>query len=118
MFKKILATLVMAHAAWAFAAVDANKGSAADLIEIKGIGPATAERIIDARKQGNFKNWDDFIARTKGVAATSAGKMSDAGLTVNGQSYKPGASTKPTSPQSVDKTTKPAQTTGKSKEKS
>jgi len=56
---------------------------------IKGVGPALSGRIIDARKQGgDFKNWDDFMARVKGMKAKSAAKLSAEGLTVNGESFK------------------------------
>ena len=100
------------------AAVDVNKASHSDLQEVKGIGPATATRIMDARKQGPFKNWDDLIARVKGIATTSATKLSDEGLTVNGQAYKQAG--KPTAkPASTnEKTVKPSQTASKKQEKS
>lgn len=74
MFKKILVFVAMLYAAVCFAAVDVNKASAAELDGIKGIGPAISARIIDERKKGNFKDWDDFISRVKGVGEVSAGK--------------------------------------------
>ena len=88
MFKKILAATAMLFAFASFAAVDANKGTAADLDGLKGVGPAMSGRIIDARKQGAFKDWGDFMARVKGVKAKSAAKLSAEGLTVNGQGFK------------------------------
>ncbi|WP_286997019.1 MULTISPECIES: ComEA family DNA-binding protein [Comamonas] len=118
MIKKLIAICLAFYAALAMAAVDVNKASHSDLQEVKGIGPATATRIMDARKQGPFKNWDDLIARVKGIAATSANKLSDEGLTVNGQAYKQGgkSATKPAG--NNEKTAKPAQTAGKKQEKS
>lgn len=118
MFKKLIAVLLAFYAAVAMAAVDVNKASHADLVEVKGIGPATATRILDARKQGPFKNWEDLIARVKGIGANSAAKFSEDGLTVSGQGYKPAnkPSTKQTS--TNEKTAKPAQTAGKKQEKS
>lgn len=91
MLKKILALLAMLYfAAAAFAAVDVNKATAAELDSVKGIGPATSKTIVDERKKGgDFKSWDDFIARTKGIGETKAGNLSREGLTVNGQSYQP-----------------------------
>jgi competence protein ComEA len=91
MLKKILALLAMLYfAAAAFAAVDVNKASPAELDGVKGIGPATSKTIVDERKKGgDFKSWDDFIARTKGIGETKAANLSREGLTVNGQSYKP-----------------------------
>lgn len=56
MLKKILATTAMLFAAASFAAVDVNKGSAGEIDEIKGVGPAMSQRIIDARKDGEFKS--------------------------------------------------------------
>lgn len=88
MLKKILAFALALYSALAMAAMDLNKASHAELVEVKGIGPATATRIMDARKQGAFKNWEDFIQRVKGIAENSAAKLSAEGLTVNGQPYK------------------------------
>jgi len=88
MIKRLLASLLAFLSFAVFAAVDANKGSAAELDSIKGIGPTISSRIIDERKKGDFKDWADFISRVKGVGEASAVKMSDAGLTVNGQPFK------------------------------
>jgi len=93
MFKKILATLAMLVAATAFAAVDANKGSAADLDALKGVGPALSKRIVDARTQSEFKDWNDLMSRVKGVKTKSATKLSAEGMTVNGQSFGSAAAT-------------------------
>ena len=77
MLKKILAIVAMLYAAVAFAAVDVNKATAAELDGIKGIGPGTSTKILDERKKGNFKDWNDFIARVKGVGEGTAAKFSD-----------------------------------------
>ena len=88
MLKKILAVLAMLYAAASFAAVDVNKATAAELDAVKGIGPATSKTIVDERKKhGDFKSWDDFISRVKGVGDGNARKFSADGLTVNGQAY-------------------------------
>ncbi len=94
MWKRILAVLLMFCAAAAMAAVDANKATEAQLDSVKGIGPATTKLIMAERKKGDFKNWQDFIARVKGVGESRAAKLSDEGLTVNGMSYKVAAATK------------------------
>lgn len=88
MFKKfsILVALWMWLAA-AFAAVDANQASAQELAQVKGIGPATAERIVEERAQGDFKDWEDFIQRVKGVGEKKAGSLSEEGLTIGGEPY-------------------------------
>ena len=95
MLKKIAAGLAaMVLAVASFAAVDANKGSAADLDGLKGVGPAMSKRIIDARKQSEFKDWSDLMSRVKGVKAKTAAKLSAEGLTVNGEGFKDGAAVK------------------------
>lgn len=71
----------------AFAAVDANKATQAELDSVKGIGPVTSRLIMAERKKGEFKNWDDFIARVKGLGEKSAAKFSAEGLTVGGAAY-------------------------------
>lgn len=88
MLKKILALVAMLYAAACFAAVDVNKASAAELDSIKGIGPAISTKILDERKKGNFKDWNDFIERVKGVGEGNAAKFSAEGLTVGGATYK------------------------------
>ena len=97
MLKKILAIVAMLYASMAFAAVDVNKATAAELDGIKGIGPAISTKIIDERKKGNFKDWTDFIERVKGVGDGNAAKFSSEGLTVNGSGFK-GAAAAPAAP--------------------
>ena len=97
MLKKILAIVAMLYAAVCFAAVDVNKASAAELDSVKGIGPAISTKILDERKKGNFKDWNDFIERVKGVGEANAVKFSTEGLTVNGAGFK-GAVAAPAAP--------------------
>lgn len=88
MLKQLSVALAGLFAAAAFAATDVNKATQAELEALKGVGPISASLIMAERKNGNFKSWDDLITRVKGVGETSAQKYSDAGLTVNGASYK------------------------------
>ena len=87
MLKKILAAMAMLAAVNAFAAVDVNKGSAAELDGLKGVGPSMSKRIIEAREQGAFKDWSDFMTRVKGIKDKKAAKLSEEGLTINGQAF-------------------------------
>ena len=88
MFKKFLAALAfMFAAAMAFAAVDVNKATVAELDGIKGIGPSISSKILDERKKGEFKDWKDFIDRVNGVGDGNAAKFSAGGLTVNGSAF-------------------------------
>jgi competence protein ComEA len=94
MLKKLFVLFAMLYAAMAFAAVDVNKATAADLDAVKGIGPGISTKILDERKKGDFKDWNDLIDRVKGVGDKNAMKFSEAGLTVGGQAFN-GAVEKP-----------------------
>lgn len=93
MWKRILALLALLGALSAFA-VDANHGSAAELQQVKGIGPALSGRIVAERVHGRFLDWDDLIDRVSGIGPRNSARFSDAGLTVNGRGYG-GASAPP-----------------------
>ena len=94
MLKKLLAILLMLCATMAMAAVDVNKATEAQLDSVKGIGPVTSKLIMSERKKGEFKSWEDFIERVKGVGDDKAAKLSAAGLTVNGAAFKGAVATK------------------------
>lgn len=102
MLKKILAATAMLIATVSFAAVDANKGTAAELDGLKGVGPSLSKRIIDARQQSAFKDWPDFMTRVKGVKEKKATKLSGEGLVVNGESYKGGGAPAAAKPAKVE----------------
>ncbi len=106
MFKKIFAFFAAMSLVAAFAAVDVNKGSAAELDGIKGIGPATSKVIMTERQKNEFKNWDDLISRVKGLGDKTAAKLSEGGLTVGGASYKPSATAAKTGAKPADSTAK------------
>ena len=76
MLKKLFAIMTMLYAAVAFAAVDVNKATAAELDGIKGIGPGISTKILDERKKGSFKDWNDFVERVKGFGDGNAIKCS------------------------------------------
>ena len=87
MLKRIFALFLMLFAVVAMAAVDVNKATEAELDGVKGIGPVTSKLIMSERKKGEFKNWQDFIDRVKGVGDARAAKLSAEGLTVGGTAY-------------------------------
>jgi len=94
MLKKLLTITALLYAACAFAAVDANQASQAELDAIKGIGPALSQRIVSQRKKAAFVDWADLIDRVHGVGNTSAARFSAEGLTVNGKHF-PGSAAAP-----------------------
>lgn len=117
MWKKILAVLAMLYAAASFAAVDVNKATAAELDGIKGIGPGISGKIIDERKKGSFKDWQDFIDRVKGVGEGNAAKFSADGLTVNGASFKGAPAAKKDEKSAAKEEKKEAQAAAKEEKK-
>lgn len=90
MFRQLIAALVATLALNAFAAVEVNQASRADLETVKGIGPGLSGKILEARRSGEFRNWDDLVDRVSGIGAGNAAKLSQAGLTVTGASYAAG----------------------------
>jgi competence protein ComEA len=76
-----------AFAGQALAAIDVNRASQAELESVKGIGPGLSGKILEARKTGDFKNWNDLVDRVGGVGPGNAAKFSQAGLTVAGAAY-------------------------------
>jgi competence protein ComEA len=88
MLKNILLAVatLLASIGFAFAQVDVNKADQAALDGIKGVGPKTSKAILDERKKGGtFKDWADFEKRVKGIGEKNSTKLSEAGMTVNGQ---------------------------------
>jgi competence protein ComEA len=88
MLKNIVLALAMlaASTGFALAAVDLNKADQAALDSVNGIGPKTSKAILDERKKnGEFKDWEDFQKRVKGVGDKSSDKLSQEGVTINGK---------------------------------
>ena len=121
MLKKLLAIVAMLFAMSAFAAVDVNKASLAELDAVKGIGPALSTKIVDERKKGNFKDWNDLITRVSGVGEKSAANLSAAGLTVGTTSFAGAPAAAPAAMKKDDKaapaTAAPAAPAAKMEEK-
>jgi len=106
---RILAALILAAFAFAAqAAVDANKANQAELETVKGIGPGLSGKILDARKAGAFKDWNDLVERVGGVGAGNAARFSQAGLTVNNTVYSATPAAAPEKTAGTRKTAKPA----------
>ena len=102
MFRKLITIVLATLALNAFAAVDANQASQADLETVKGIGPGLSAKILDARKASAFKDWTDLVDRVGGIGPGNATRFSQAGLTVGGKSYL--ASTGETTAKATSKT--------------
>lgn len=93
MIRHLIALLFAVATLNAFAAVDANKASRAELESVKGIGPSLSTKILEARKTGEFRNWGELVDRVGGIGPGSAVRLSQAGLTVGGAPYAAAAPT-------------------------
>jgi len=69
--------------------IEVNQANEAELDSLKGVGPSLSGRILAERKNGDFKDWADLMARVKGIRPVSAAKFSAQGLTVQGQAFEP-----------------------------
>eukprot|EP01034_Spumella_vulgaris_P046094 gene46094-57475_t len=87
MLKKLLISIALLFATAAFAAIDVNQASEAELNGIHGIGPGLSERILAERDKGEFKDWADLIERVKGIGEKTATKFSSGGMTVQGKRF-------------------------------
>ncbi|TCT07109.1 ComEA family DNA-binding protein [Paralcaligenes ureilyticus] len=64
-------------------AVDANAATQAQLESVRGIGPKTAQIIIEERvRGGKYESFDDLSERVKGIGPKKAATLQAAGLTV------------------------------------
>lgn len=63
--------------------VDVNRAALEDLRKIQGIGPKTAQQIIDERERGgDYESLEDLSDRVKGIGPKKAARLGAAGLTV------------------------------------
>ncbi|MGE0332163.1 MAG: ComEA family DNA-binding protein [Ramlibacter sp.] len=92
MFKKLLAVVALLCATLSHAA-DVNKATEAELDGVRGIGPTMTKRILEERKKGEFKDWNDLIGRVQGIGPANATRFSKEGLTVKGEAFKAAAAT-------------------------
>jgi competence protein ComEA len=76
--------LMLCHSALA---LDINQANEAELDSIKGMGPALSAKVLTARAQGPFKDWQDLMQRVSGIRQNKAKQFSEQGLTVNGQAF-------------------------------
>ena len=87
MLKKVLPLLSLLLALANATALDLNSATEAELDSIKGVGPGTSSKILQARQQARFTDWPDFMRRVKGIKQQKAAQLSRDGVTVNGAPY-------------------------------
>jgi len=86
--RRSLFALVLVLFACVVAATEINQANEAELDSVKGLGPSTTARILEARTQALFSDWADLMRRVKGIKPKLAAKLSEAGLRVNGQAFE------------------------------
>jgi competence protein ComEA len=67
------------------AALEINAATRAQLEQLPGLGVAMTERILQARGERPFADWDDLAARVPGIRGKRAEQLHRQGLTVNGR---------------------------------
>ena len=76
----LLAAAGLCGAAWA--GVDANTATLAQLDALSGIGPKIAQRIVDERGSRPFRDLADLQERVRGIGPATLKKLTGAGLAV------------------------------------
>lgn len=82
---KALKIAGLAALAWAncAAAVDLNSASLSELLEVKGIGPKTAQIILAERdRAGEFKSFADLSDRVRGIGPKKVQTLQSSGLAI------------------------------------
>jgi competence protein ComEA len=78
----VLGAACLAVCGWA-QAVDVNSAQLHDLRKVQGIGPKTAQLIIDERERGGpYESLSDLSDRVKGIGPKKAARLGSAGLVV------------------------------------
>ena len=97
-------------------ALDVNTATQVELRAVRGIGPKTAQIIIDERSRGGrYESFEDLSDRVKGIGPKKAASLQAAGLTLSGH-----GTAEPAARQESDKRTqavKPASREAKGPEK-
>ena len=60
-----------------------------DLDGLRGLGPATTQRVLHERERAPFRDWADLMQRVPGIGPRKALDLSEQGLRVQGQAYTP-----------------------------
>jgi len=73
------------------AALEVNTATRAQLEQLQGLGVATVERVLRAREERGFKDWNGLAARVSGLSGKRAEALARQGLTVGGKCLPPAA---------------------------
>ena len=79
---------LLAALPFAASALELNTASQAELEQLKGIGVALSERLLEEREKRPFTDWADLIKRVPGIAQKQASRLSAAGLRIDNAPYQ------------------------------
>lgn len=65
--------------------LELNQASRAELESLPGLGPSLVGLMLAAREQAPFRDWQDLARRVKGMGPRMMGRLSAAGLRIQGQ---------------------------------
>jgi competence protein ComEA len=83
----VLGLTWMLSSPWSLAEVEINRASQAELERLSGVGPQLSARILSARANRFFSDWEDLRRRVSGLGPRQAARLSKDGLTVAGASF-------------------------------
>ena len=66
-------------------AVDLNQATRAEIEAVRGVGVELTDRLLQARAEGPFRDWQDLRRRVKGVGRRVLTGMSEARFHIKGQ---------------------------------
>ncbi|MFM8768053.1 MAG: ComEA family DNA-binding protein [Rubrivivax sp.] len=86
--KSIALSMLLAATCFpAFADLDINRASQAELERLRGVGPQLSGRILTAREARLFSDWEDLHRRVAGLGPAQSARLSREGLTVAGAAF-------------------------------
>jgi competence protein ComEA len=78
--KSIALSLLLAAACLpAFAQLEINRASQAELETLRGVGPQLSARILQAREDRPFNDWEDLRRRVAGFGPAQSARLSREG---------------------------------------
>ena len=84
---RFLSLLLAITSTAAIAQLDINQATQAELERLRGVGPQLSARILAAREERPFTDWEDLRRRVAGLGPVHAARLSKEGLSVAGAAF-------------------------------
>lgn len=65
--------------------IDLNQATRAEIESVRAVGVELTERLLQARQQAPFSDWQDLRRRVKGVSRKALQGFAEAGFEIRGQ---------------------------------